>query len=219
MKVFCVIPAFNEAKHISNIAKVKEKVNEVILVDDCSDDNTLELAKQRNVTVLHHIVNRGQGAALRTGTNYAINHGSDQDIIVHFDADGQMRAEDIHKVIEPLKHRADIVFGSRFLDNSTKMPRFKKHVIMPLAKLVNKIFLNVNLTDPQSGFRAMTIEAAKKLNWQQDGMAHCSEILLLAHKRKLKITEVPITIIYKNFGQKLSGGVRIIKDLIIAKLI
>jgi len=75
------------------------------------------------------------------------------------------------------------------------------------------------LTDPQSGFRAMSRMAAEKIDWQQDGKAHCSEILSLVTKKKLRIKEVPITIIYHNFGQKFSGGIRILKDMILSKLI
>jgi hypothetical protein len=99
------------------------------------------------------------------------------------------------------------------------MPFFKKKIIMPLARLVNKIFFNLNLSDPQSGFRVMTISAAKELDWQQDRMAHCSEILFLAHKRGLNIAEIPITVIYNDFGQRLGGGFKILKELLLGKLI
>lgn len=219
MKTICVIPAWNEAQRIANVVKaVLPVVDQVVVVDDCSQDETSRLAAQAGATVLRHLVNRDQGAALRTGTKYALQHGAE--IIVHFDADGQMRAEDIPVVIQPIKAgEADVVFGSRFLDQQTKMPKFKRYVIMPLAKLVNMIFLRVKLTDPQSGFRALSRTAAEQISWQQDGKAHCSEILALVHRKKLRILEVPVTIIYHNFGQKLSGGLRILKDMILAKLI
>ncbi|MFH0840357.1 MAG: glycosyltransferase family 2 protein [bacterium] len=219
MKTISVIPAWNEAKRIASVIRnVKPVVDQVVVVDDCSLDNTRLIAEQEGAVVLRHLVNRDQGAALRTGTKYAIKHGAD--IIVHFDADGQMRAEDIPVVIQPiLNGEADVVFGSRFLDQKTNMPAFKRYVIMPLAKLVNMIFLRVKLTDPQSGFRALSRKAAEQIDWKQDGKAHCSEILALVHKQKLRIVEVPVTIIYHNFGQKLSGGFRILKDMILSKLI
>jgi len=101
----------------------------------------------------------------------------------------------------------------------SNMPAFKKKIIMPLARLVNRFFLNVRLTDPQSGFRAMSLSAAKKFTWHQDGMAHASEILFAVNQAKLRIKEVPIKVTYHDFGQRLSGGLKIIKDLLLSKLI
>lgn len=221
MKIFCVIPAYNEAETIEKVIQgVKPFAARTVVVDDCSTDRTCDLAERQGAIVLRHIINRGQGAALRTGTEYALQNGAD--IIVHFDADGQFNPADIEKAVKLLINgEADIVFGSRFLNGSSgaeQMPKFKKSVIMPLARFFNKIFLGLKMTDPQSGFRAITAAAAEKLAWEQDRMAHCSEILFEAHKAKLKIKEVPITVVYRNFGQKLSGGFRILKDLFLARL-
>jgi glycosyltransferase involved in cell wall biosynthesis len=219
MKIFCVIPAYNEAKSIVKVInQVKPLVDELVVVDDHSHDNTLGLAKSTGVTVLHHIVNRGQGAALQTGNDYAINNQAD--IIVHFDADGQFLAEEIKDLTKPIEeNQADVVFGSRFLSKKSDMPGLKKNVIMPLAKMINKRFFHINLTDPQSGFRAMSRKVAEEIRIENDRMAHCNEILIKTHKNKYRIQEVPITVIYHEFGQKLSGGFRIIKDLIYKKLI
>ncbi len=90
---------------------------------------------------------------------------------------------------------------------------------MPLAKAINKIFFNVNLTDPQSGFRAMSAEAARQISWQQDRMAHCSEIMFAVKRHNFKVKEIPIRVIYHNFGQSFSGGLKILKELFIAMLV
>lgn len=219
MKVFVVIPAFNEEGEIAEVIReVLPLVDKVVVVDDCSKDNTRKVASEAGAVVLRHSINRGQGAALRLGTKWSLQNGAD--IIVHFDADGQFRPMDIPRVTAPLiAAEADVVFGSRFLDNTTRMPFFKKKIIMPLARFVNFYFLRVKLTDPQSGFRAFTKEVGLKLHWQQDRMAHCSEILSLVAKGGWRIKEVPITVIYKNFGQNIFGGFKIIKDLFIKKLI
>lgn len=218
-KVAIVIPAWNEAERLPAVlASLENLAHAIIVVDDGSTDNTFETARTAGVIALRHIVNRFQGAALRTGTVHAIEQG--HDIIVHFDADGQFRGEDIANIIAPLiSGTADIVFGSRFMDDSTKMPVFKKNFIMPLARAVNYLAYGIRLTDPQSGFRAFTASSYDKIKWQQDGMAHCSEILHLAHKHNLRIVEVPITVRYHEFGQKLSGGFRIIKELILARFL
>ena len=187
-------------------------------MDDCSTDNTFNLAKNAGATVLRHIINRDQGAALRTGNDYAWQNGAD--IIVHFDADDQFVASEIKEIVKPIQQaQADIVFGSRFLEKKSKLPWAKEKIIMPIAKIVNKLFFNINLTDPQSGFRAFNRKTAQIILIEQDGKAHCSEILHKAFKNKLRIKEVPTTVIYHHFGQKFSGGLKIIKDLIINKLL
>lgn len=223
MKIACVIPAWNEApafgkSHLPGVVEsLTSCIDLIIIVDDGSTDETYETALRLPADVLRHPVNRGQGAALATGTEYALEQ--DAEIIIHFDADGQFRVQDIETVIKPLLERqADMVFGSRFLDDTTAMPEFKRKVIMPLARFVNKIFFGITLTDPQSGFRAFNRQAAEMVKWKQDQMGHCSEILIEAHRHPLRIQEVPITVVYHHFGQRLSGGFKIIRDFILAKL-
>jgi len=218
MKIFCVIPALNEEKNIKSvIEKVKDKVDKIVVVDDGSKDNTVNIAKNSQATTLKHIVNRGQGAALQTGNDYCLSENAD--IIVHFDADNQFLAEEILEVIKPIKeNEADIVFGSRFLTKKSKIPFFKKRIIMPLARLIN-YFLNIKTSDPQSGFRAFNKKTAELIKIENDGMAHCSEILHKAFYYKLRVKEVPITVIYHEFGNNFSGGLRIIKDLLMGKII
>jgi len=87
-----------------------------------------------------------------------------------------------------------------------------------LARLINRVFLGVKLTDPQSGLRAFKASVADRLNWREDGKAHCSEILWLAHRHHLRIKEVPMTVIYYRFGQRFSGGLKILKDLFFNRL-
>lgn len=221
MKIFCVIPAFNEEKNIAAIInQVRPLADRLVIVDDGSNDRTADFAAEAGVILLKHIINRGQGAALRTGTKYCLNNGAD--IIVHFDADGQFLSRDIKHITAPIKNgAAQVVFGSRFLnsEHSANMPILKKYFIMPLAKAANKIFFNVNLTDPQSGFRAMSAEAARKISWQQDRMAHCSEIMFAVKNHNFKVQEIPIKVIYRNFGQNFFGGLKILQDLFIAMLV
>jgi glycosyltransferase involved in cell wall biosynthesis len=217
MKISCVIPAYNEAKNIELvISKVKPLVDELIVIDDCSTDDTFKLASKTGVVVLQHVINRGQGAALQTGNDYALAHGAD--IIVHFDADDQFSAAEIKDVVQPiLDNKADAVFGSRFL-GSANFPFTKKYIIMPLARLINRFF-GIKLSDPQSGFRAMNRQTALNLKIDSRGMAHCSEILYKVNKSGARIIEVPINVTYHEFGQKLSGGFKIIKDLLINNFI
>lgn len=225
-KIFCIIPAYNEEDNISSVIKsVGKYVGEVIVVDDGSSDQTGRIAQAERVVVLRHIINRGQGAALETGDQYA--RKKQADIVVHFDADGQFSPDEIDRVIAPIKNgQADIVFGSRFLGQANNMPWLKKQVIFPLARIISKLFWRVNLSDPQSGFRAFNKKILDRLRIENDGSAHCSEIIIKAFALNMKIKEVPITVSYNNFGQSIfggkgrgMGGVQIIRDLIISKII
>ncbi|MCX6800262.1 MAG: glycosyltransferase family 2 protein [Candidatus Falkowbacteria bacterium] len=222
-KIWAIIPAYNEEKNILKVINdVANYVDKIVVVNDCSIDKTGNVLKEAsfsdNIIVLEHIVNRGQGAALQTGNECALENGAD--IIVHFDADGQFLAEEIQDILKPiLENTSDIVFGSRFLSKKSDIPLFKKIIIFPISQLVNRILIGKNsLTDPQSGFRAMTAEAARVIRIEQDRMAHCSEILVKAHASGLRIREVPIAVIYTEYGQKFSGGINIIKDLILRKI-
>jgi len=217
MKISCVIPAYNESQNIITVVnKVKPLVDEVVVIDDCSGDNTYELAKTTTAIVLRHPINRGQGAALQTGDQYALDHGAD--IVVHFDADDQFKAEEIKDLIKPIiENKADAVFGSRFL-GSANFPYVKRVVIMPLARLINRFF-GITLSDPQSGFRALNRQTLSQIKIENRGMAHCSEILYKTFKSGAHIIEVPITVTYHEFGQSFGGGFKIIKDLIIHNFI
>jgi len=220
MKIVAVIPAFNEEKTIKNvIEEVKMKVNEVIVVDDCSKDNTGKLAKEAGATVLSHIVNRDQGAALQTGNEYAVKIGAD--IIVHFDADGQHKGNDIDKLVNPIIYNGyDVTLGSRFLgSNSINMPFTKKYFILKPAIIVNKILTGLNLTDAHNGLRAFSRKAAQTICITQDRKAHSTEIPVEIKKNNLKWTEVPVQIVYTEYGQGFGGGVEILKDLFLRKIL
>jgi len=226
-KIFCVIPAWNEEL---NITKTLENVilftDKIIVVDDGSTDSTLSLVNDfaqktnignKKIIALSHVINRGQGAALATGNELALSLGAD--IIFHFDADGQFLSTDINKILEPLLFDDfDAVFGSRFLGLESEMPFSKKNIIMPIARLFMNFFFKAHLTDPQSGFRALNRKAWKKIDIEQDGMAHCSEIIIKVLKNNLRVKEVPIRVLYNEYGLGASGGVRIIKDLFLRKI-
>jgi len=217
MKTVCVIPAYNEEQRLAGvIAKVRPLVDAIVIIDDGSKKKITGLAEFAGVFVLRHPINRGQGAALQTGSDYALKLGAD--IIVHFDADDQFNASEISEVVAPIKNgQADLVFGSRFLTKKSNLPFTKKYIIMPLGRLVNR-FWGVNTSDPQSGFRAYTKEVAQSFRIENDRMAHCSEILIKLSHGNWLIKEVPITVTYHEYGQKLSGGLRILKDLFLQKI-
>lgn len=219
MKILVVIPAYNESDKIASVLdSLADFPYEVVVVDDASTDNTADIVSRYPVVLLRHRLNRDQGAALETGNQYAWRQGAD--IIVHFDADGQFLASEIEDVLYPIIHENyDVVFGSRFLGKTSRMPWFKKNIFFPLARLVNRVLLNVKFSDPQNGFRALTRQAARQIKIEQDHKAHCSEIAAKAVASGLRIKEVPVTVIYHHFGQGLGGGLKIVRDLIVSKIL
>lgn len=220
-KIFAVIPAINEEKNIEKVIcniKADFPEIEVVVVDDGSSDNTKKIAKESGAIVLSHIINRGQGAALQTGNEFAISKGAE--VIVHFDGDGQHRIDDIKTLIEPiLAGEAQIVLGSRFLEQKSNIPFSKKFFILKPALFVNYFFTGIKLTDAHNGLRAMTTEAAKKIRIVQDKMAHNTEIISEIKRNNLSYKEVPVEIIYSEYGQGFFDGLKILKDLIFKKIL
>ena len=130
--VFIVVPAYNEAKKIGRVIRdlFQHGYENVVIVDDGSSDDTYVEAKKTGASVLRHEVNRGQGAALQTGNEFALARGAR--LIAHFDADEQMNAGDIGGAIEKMRQEnLDVVLGSRFLGRATGIPWTKKFFILP----------------------------------------------------------------------------------------
>ncbi|MFH1620577.1 MAG: glycosyltransferase family 2 protein [Patescibacteria group bacterium] len=198
MRVIAVIPAFNEESRIKNTLQgVKNYVDDVIVVDDGSIDQTAITAENFGAVVIRHALNRGQGAGLKTGTEAALRLGAD--LIVHVDADGQHDPEFIPGLLAPIKEdKAQIVFGSRFMGQAPQNMPVLRRALLNLARLFNAFAMGIprTVTDPQSGLRAMSREAAIKIDFKQDRMAHCSEILRLATRSGLPWVEVPVRVVY-----------------------
>ena len=217
MKIYIIIPCFNEAPNLAEAISRAKDYGLVIVVDDGSTDNSFEIARNSGVIVLRHFLNRGQGASLETGNRYAYAHGADA--VVHFDSDGQHRAEEIPRLVEPiLTSGYDAILGSRFLDGKTKTPFLKKWLILKPAVWFQNLLLGVKLTDAHNGFRALSRRALERISIKQDGMAHASEIVEQIKEKGLKYQEVPVTIIYNEFGQGFLGGIRILRDILFGKL-
>lgn len=217
--IIALIPAFNEAEEVGTVVRsVRPLVDEVVVIDDASSDTTIQVAREAGATVLSHQVNRGQGAALETGHMYA--RAKSATIVVHFDADGQFAAADITRGVTMLQDKqVDIVIGSRYLASVQTVPWFKRRVLLPLARLVEKLFGAVPLTDAHNGFRVFNERALAVLVLTQDRMAHATEIPQLIAKHRLSYAELPIVVSYTEFGQGLRGGLTVIRDLVVKKIV
>lgn len=205
MKAVIVLPAYNEASVIRQvIANLPKKLNgisnlEYVVINDGSTDQTGAIAKKEGIKILSHIINRGLGAAIKTGIDYA--KSQDVDLFVTFDSDGQHNPRDIQKVINPiLQEKADLVIGTRF-KNKQKVP-LDRLIINKLANLATLLFFGVLTTDSQSGLRAFSKKAIKHIDFKADKMDFSSEILLEAKRHNLKVIEVPIDLIYTPYSRE-----------------
>ncbi len=217
-RILIVVAAYNEEKRISTVVKglAKHGYRDVIVVDDCSKDETGAAARKAGATVIRHPVNQGQGASLRTGIRAALKKGAD--VIVTFDGDGQHKAAEIKRLVAPvLNGEADIALGSRFLGKAPGIPWYK-WVTLKGSLLVERVLLGVKLTDVHNGFRALSRTAAEKIEIAQDRMAHASEIVYEVKLKGLRHVEVPVTITYDEYatqkGQSVFGAFRILRDII-----
>jgi len=207
-----VVAAFNEGKVIREVVgEVARAGWSIVVVDDGSRDNTAKLAAQPGVMVLRHPINRGQGAALQTGIEYALRRGARS--IVTFDADGQHHAPDIESLVAALA-TADIALGSRFLGKEIEGASSRRVALLKTATLVSNGLSGMKLSDAHCGFRAFRASAAPKLTITQDRMAHASELLRKIGKSGLRVTEVPVTVRYTEHSiSKGQGGLQAVRIL------
>lgn len=199
MRECIVVPAYNEKRKIDAVLDELIKLAiPIIVVDDGSSDGTAQVAAGFNVIVARHAVNLGQGAALRTGTELAIKFGYDK--ILHFDADGQHDVEIARPLLDALTSGGhDVVFGSRFMGKKLAMPTYKK-IILFVAKVFGRLFLQIKFTDPQSGLRAFTAEAYAFLRWRANDFRHCTEILINVARSELRWRELPTVVRYDAYS-------------------
>jgi len=213
-----IIPAHNEQRHIKTVIRKvrKQKVKgcRIIVVDDGSTDRTYEIAKEEGLTVLRHAINLGKGAALKTGADYSVKTGAKN--LVFIDSDGQHMPEDIPRFLKAL-HGTDIVFGSRTL--SRKMPSILKFGNSFINK-VNSLLFGIKLRDTQSGYRAMTSTAYRKIRWRSCGYSVESEMVANTGKKRLKYREITIKTIYSDRykGTTVIDGIKIVLSMLWWKL-
>lgn len=196
MKLIIQIPCLNEsetlAETIAELPHVIDGVDEIelLIIDDGSSDDTSQVAKRLGV---HHIVrhrrNRGLAAAFNSGLQKALAEGAD--IIVNTDADGQYVGEDISKLVAPVvAGKADIVVGDRGVANNPHFGNFKRR-LQRLGSFVVKRLSKIEITDAVSGFRAISREAAQRINITTE-FSYTTDMLIQAGRKRFAVMSVPI---------------------------
>jgi glycosyltransferase involved in cell wall biosynthesis len=196
MTITAILPAYNEEVSIGSIVlHTRQHADRVIVVDDGSIDRTAELAKLAGAEIVRHPINKGKGAALKTGFELASQNGAK--VIVTLDSDGQHDPEEISKLVVPiLKGEADIVNGSRYINGNGKNTPFYRRLGQTMLDKATNLNSGLHITDTQSGFRAFSVNTVPVFRFRQNGLAIESEMLMDAANAGLKVKEVEIGVRY-----------------------
>lgn len=223
--LFVIMSAYNESQELRvGVEKIQKLgFKNIIVIDDGSKDDTYDVMMSlKGIYALSHKINRGQGAGLQTGITFALKQGAKY--IVVLDADGQHSAEEIDRLVAPvINGECDIAIGTRFRGDTSKsnVPLIKK-IFLRFGIFTLWFLFGLYLTDSQNGFKAMNAKAAKSMKFMFDKYEYCSEIVDIIKINKLKVLEVPVTVIYTEHsladGQKLSNSVMIIWHMFWYKL-
>lgn len=195
---FVVLPAYNEATRIQPVIEaIAEKGYNMVIVNDGSTDNTLEVILEskkkypNRIHVYSLIINRGVGIATQTGFEAVLKFNPKY--IVSMDSDGQHSADDLDAVIEPLvSGRAEAVIGVRPLED---MPK-SRNIANSIMNLLTRIFYDVDVSDSQTGFRALTIDALNRISINARGYLISSEFIREINDNEIPFEEVTIQTIY-----------------------
>ena len=197
-RTYVILPAYNEATRIQPvIEEIAEMGYKMVIVNDGSSDNTLEVIKDsqrkypESIFIYSHIINRGVGMAMQTGFEAVLKYNPK--FIVNMDSDGQHSAEDLENVLEPLvTGRAQAVIGVRPLKDMPLSRNFANSIM----NLLTRIIYRVNVSDSQTGFRAITAEALDKISINARGYLISSEFIREVNDNNIPFEEVPIKTIY-----------------------
>lgn len=213
-----VMPLFNESAVVSEVIRdLRRHYPLVVCVDDGSHDDSARIAAEAGAAVVRHPYNMGQGAALKTGIDYALRDPRMRQIVT-FDSDGQHQVADAAAMISLREEESvDVVLGSRFLDGRTK-PGLIKRIVLRAAVWYSNITSGVKLTDTHNGLRVFGREACEKITIEQNRMAHASEIVEEIGRHRLTVREHPVHILYTDYsrskGQPILNSVNIVIDML-----
>jgi glycosyltransferase involved in cell wall biosynthesis len=210
MRLSIVIPCYNECKTIKQLVRevkaspVKEK--EIIIVDDCSTDGTIDILRDiedQVQKIIFHDVNQGKGAAIRTGFKHISG-----DIVIIQDADIEYNPQEYSKLILPIiDGRADVVYGSRFIGGEVRRVLYFWHMVgNRFLTLLSNIFTNLNLTDMETCYKVFRKEVIQDIDIEENRFGFEPEITAKIARKNLRIYEVGISYYGRTYqeGKKIT---------------
>lgn len=197
LKVLIVIPCFNEQESIVEVVREIESQQvdgaelTPLVVNDCSTDNSLQILQDHNINHVSLPVNLGIGGAVQTGYKYALAKG--YDVAIQLDGDGQHPADQIYKIVEPIKNgESDVVIGSRYLTKEGFQSSTLRRMGINFFKRLIKLLTKVEVKDSTSGFRALNIKTLEIVNNYYPDQYPEPEAIVLYSRNNLRIKEVPV---------------------------
>lgn len=217
-RTWFVVPLFDEGAVIGDVIRdLRTRYPLVVCVDDGSQDGSAAIAEAAGASVVRHPFNLGQGAAIKTGIDYALRDPQMRQVVT-FDADGQHQVDDAAAMIT-LRESAgvDVVLGSRFLDARTT-PGLIKRLVLRGAVWYSNLTSGVKLTDAHNGLRVLGREVCERMTIEQNRMAHASEIVEEIGRHGFTVAEHPVHILYTDYsrskGQSVLNSVNIVIDML-----
>lgn len=202
-EVLIVVPAYDEEGGIGEVLRrIPDEVlgHEVktVVVDDGSTDATAAIARAEGAPVVAHVVNRGQGDALRTG--FAIARAEGAEVVVNLDADGQYKPEELDRLVKPIiEGEADFVLGSRFMGYYQEAGSVRHVGVVFFSRMISML-TGVKVSDCTNGYRAIRVSELHKLNLREDRF-NANEIILEGLKNKLRFEQVPVSMMSRAAGE------------------
>jgi len=196
-KIAAVIPAYQEKKHIGDVVRrTRDKIDNVLVVDDGSNDKTTERAREAGAEVIVHPQNRGKGEAIKTGLRHFLNRQFDWVFIL--DADGQHRPEEIDRFLAAAVSAAEpkLILGNRMNDVSS-MPLVRRIVNRYMSKKISRV-CRQDIPDTQCGFRMLHRQLIPDLLEGADRFEYESEMLIIASRKGFRIDSVSISTVYSD---------------------
>jgi glycosyltransferase involved in cell wall biosynthesis len=211
IKILIIVPAYNESNNITKVVndiRVENNAWDILVVNDCSTDKTKEVVENiTDVELIDLCVNLGIGGAVQTGFIYA--RDNNYDIAIQFDGDGQHRAKEINKLIEPIiNNTTDVVIGSRFLEENKGFKSTKtRRIGILIFQFINSIIIMQKITDNTSGFRAYNRKVIEFLSCNYPMDYPEPESIILLKKNQFKIIEIPSLMNERRGGKSSISGI------------
>lgn len=216
-----IIPCYNMNSLIKNtVSDLQTYFNHILIIDDNSKEKVSNINFPNNVEIVRHQFNTGQGGAIQTGIYIFKEFYKSFNYLITFDADGQHQASDAFLMLKKIdEEKISMIVGTRFLSKkSIKEIPLKKRIFLRFATRIENLITGLSNTDTHNGLRVINRSFGETIELNNFKMAHSTEILKLAVKKKESISEYPVFIKYNHSGQSIFASITIITDLFLSFL-
>lgn len=209
-KILIIIPAYNEEDNIEKVLKeIKKDIDfaDVLVINDCSTDNTKKIVEENGVKCITNIFNMRYAWAVQTGLKYAFQNN--YDYVIQFDADGQHIAKEAVKLLECAKNtKTDIIIGSRYLKDLGYPCPFFRRIGTKMFSFLIKLFCKEKIADPLSGFQCLSKKVIQKYSKMGEYPEFPDANLIIEMLMSgYKIQEVPVKMRIRETGESMHGGI------------